>query len=56
MTESGVGQMIGDPGERAGNERRVHPHLFRHSAATYHLQRGMDSLLVAQLLGHTSLR
>ena len=55
MTESGVGQMIRDLAERAGIERRVHPHLFRHSAATYYLQRGMDSLLVAQLLGHTSL-
>jgi integrase/recombinase XerD len=55
MTESGVGQMIRDVAERAGIERRVHPHLFRHSAATYYLQRGMDSLLVAQLLGHTSL-
>jgi site-specific recombinase XerD len=55
MTESGVGQMIRDLAERAGIERRVHPHLFRHSAATYYLQRGMDSLLVAQLLGHSSL-
>ena len=55
MTESGVGQMVRDLAERAGIERRVYPHLFRHSAATYYLQRGMDSLLVAQLLGHTSL-
>jgi site-specific recombinase XerD len=55
LTQSGVAQMIRDVAEKAGIERRVHPHLFRHSAATYYLQRGMDSLLVAQLLGHTSL-
>jgi integrase/recombinase XerD len=55
ITESGVQQMIRDLGERAAIGRRVHPHLFRHSAATYMLQRGMNPLLVAQVLGHTSL-
>jgi integrase len=35
--------------------KRVHPHLFRHSAVTFMLQRGMNPLLVAQMLGHTSL-
>lgn len=55
LTENGVQQLIRDLAERAGIKRRVHPHLFRHSAATYYLQRGMDSLLVAQMLGHTSL-
>jgi len=47
--------MIRDLGERAGSGKRVHPHLFRHSAATYMLQRGMNPLLVAQVLGHSSL-
>jgi integrase/recombinase XerD len=35
--------------------KRVHPHIFRHSAATWMLQQGMDSLLVARILGHNSL-
>lgn len=55
ITESGVQQMIRDVAERAGIRKRVHPHLFRHSAATFMLQRGMNPLLVAQVLGHTSL-
>ena len=48
--------MIRGLGEKIGLKKRVHPHLFRHSAATYYLQRGMDSLLVAQILGHSSLQ
>ncbi len=55
ITESGVQQLIRDLAERAAIRRRVHPHLFRHSAATYMLQRGMNPLLVAQVLGHSSL-
>jgi site-specific recombinase XerD len=39
--------MIRDLGERAAVRKRVHPHLFRHSAATFMLQRGMNPLLVA---------
>jgi len=55
ITASGVQQLIRDLGETAGIRKRVHPHLFRHSAATYMLQRGMNPLLVAQVLGHSSL-
>ena len=44
-----------DLGERVGLKKRVHPHVFRHSAATHMLRRGMNPLLVAQVLGHTSL-
>lgn len=55
LTESGVQQLIHDLAEKAGIKRRVHPHLFRHSAATFLLQQGMNPLLVAQVLGHSSL-
>lgn len=55
LTESGVQQLVRDIGERAGLQKRVHPHVFRHSAATHMLRRGMNPLLVAQVLGHTSL-
>jgi integrase/recombinase XerD len=56
LTPSGVQQMVRGLGEKAGLGKRVHPHIFRHSAATHYLQRGMDSLLVAQILGHSSLQ
>lgn len=55
LTESGVQQLVRDLAEQAGIKKRVHPHLFRHSAATFMLQRGLDSLVVAQILGHSSL-
>lgn len=55
LTDSGVQKLIRDLGERAGVKKRVHPHLFRHSAATHMLRRGMNPLLVAEVLGHTSL-
>lgn len=55
LTDSGVQQFIRDRAERAGIRKRVHPHLFRHSAATWMLQRGMNPLLVADVLGHSSL-
>lgn len=56
LTASGVQQLIRVLGEKAGLAKRVHPHVFRHSAATHLLQRGVDSLLVAQILGHSSLQ
>lgn len=55
LTESGVQQLVRELGERARIGKRVHPHVFRHSAATHMLRRGMNPLLVAQVLGHSSL-
>jgi site-specific recombinase XerD len=39
----------------AGIERAVHPHLFRHSYATWALRRGMNPLQLQQILGHANL-
>ncbi len=55
LTESGVQQLVRDLGAKAGLSKRVHPHVFRHSAATWMLRRGTNPLLVAQMLGHESL-
>ena len=32
-------------------EKRVHPHLFRHSYATWALQRGMQEVTLAEIMG-----
>jgi len=55
LTYSGVEQMIRQLAERAGISKRVHPHLFRHSAATFLLSQGANAVIVARLLGHSNL-
>jgi site-specific recombinase XerD len=56
ITRNGVLQLLRELRNRAGIVKRVHPHLFRHSFATEALRRGMSPMLVARVLGHTSLR
>ena len=41
---------------RAGLERRVTPHMFRHATATELLARGASIDVVKELLGHSSIR
>jgi integrase len=55
LETSGVLQMVRDIAERAGVRKRVYPHLFRHSFITEALRRGMNPLMVAKIVGHTSL-
>lgn len=55
LTRSGVDQLIRMLGEEAGLEKRVHPHLLRHSFATWALTRGMNRIQLAQIMGHSSL-
>jgi len=55
LTESGVQQIVRELAEAAEIGRRVHPHLFRHSAATHLLISGVSPLHVKTILGHKSL-
>ena len=56
LTESGVQQMIRTTAQAAGLKKRVHPHLFRYSAATWMRTKRVDPLTIARVMGWTSLR
>lgn len=55
LTTAGLQQLIRILGERAGLQKRVHPHLLRHSFATTMLNRQMDPITLSRILGHASL-
>ena len=55
LTESGVGQLLPVLAEQAGIQKRVYPHLLRHSFATWALTRGMNPMSLAKIMGHSSL-
>lgn len=56
LTESGAQQMVRLIAKEAGLSKRVHPHLFRYSAATWMRTKGLDPLTIARVMGWTSLR
>ncbi len=56
LTESGAEQMVRLTAAAAGIERRVYPHLFRHSAITRLVKAGKNPILVAKIAGHSSLK
>lgn len=41
--------------KKGGVDRHVNPHLFRHSVATYLLDKGINLRLIQEMLGHTSI-
>jgi len=47
----GVQMLVAELAYRAGLDKRVHPHLFRHSYATWALQRGMQEVTLAEIMG-----
>ncbi len=41
-------------GERAGIQKNIHPHIYRHTFATLTLNQGADLVAVQSLLGHSN--
>ena len=55
IPERRVQKMLEDYAAKAGIEKRVHPHVLRHTFAIHMLDGGADLRVVQELLGHAQL-
>jgi len=55
VTKSGVEQAVRVLAKETGIEKRVYPHVLRHSFATEWLRRGGNIISLQRILGHSDL-
>jgi len=51
---SSIEKIVKRAAEKAGIKRKVTPHMFRHTFATHHMERGTELRLIQEALGHAS--
>lgn len=54
--EQSIRLMLKKYSQMAGISTHITPHMFRHSAATYLLEEGVDIMYIQKILGHSSIR
>ncbi len=55
LTTRSLRRLIADYGKKAGIQKEITPHVFRHSFATELLNNGVDIRYLQELLGHSSI-
>lgn len=55
-SERSISQFLQKYADLAGIEKRVYPHLLRHTSATHFVEAGTDINLLQKLLGHSNVK
>jgi site-specific recombinase XerD len=55
-TEASIRQFIKHYADKANIQKRVYPHLFRHSSFTNLIENGVDVSIISKLAGHGSVK
>lgn len=55
MTRQAINYLVGETARRAKIAFSVHPHMLRHSCGFYLANKGLDTRLIQDYLGHRNI-